>query len=92
MNMQVDENDAVIVRSIIDLAKNLGLHTTAEGVEDANSMVTLRAYGCDTVQGFFVMKPAPVEAIDEWLATQPVDRMPVLQRVRERHVVGAAAS
>ena len=43
-----DENDAVIVRSTIDLARNLGLTVVAEGVESAEIMGELAGLSCDT--------------------------------------------
>ncbi len=44
--------DDTIVRSVIDLGHNLGLHVVAEGVEDALTEHSLRTMGCDSAQGF----------------------------------------
>ena len=59
--------DAVIVRSIIDLAHNLSLEVVAEGVEDEETMKLLVGYGCDTAQGYFFSRPVPREQLGEWL-------------------------
>jgi diguanylate cyclase (GGDEF)-like protein len=62
--MTEDENDAVIVRSTIDLARNLGLEVVAEGVETAEIMQVLADLRCDTAQGYFISRPLPVDALD----------------------------
>ena len=46
-----DKDDAVIVRSTIDLAHNLGLKVVAEGVENVETLKLLRELGCDLAQG-----------------------------------------
>ena len=61
--------DAVIVRSIIDLAHNLSLEVVAEGVEDEETMKLLMGYGCDTAQGYFFSRPVPQQQLGEWLAS-----------------------
>jgi diguanylate cyclase (GGDEF)-like protein/PAS domain S-box-containing protein len=52
-----DREDATIVKTIIQMAKNLNLKTIAEGVEDANVLAVIDAYGCDEVQGYHFAKP-----------------------------------
>jgi diguanylate cyclase (GGDEF)-like protein len=71
MNMCNDENDAVIVRSTIDLAHNLGLKVTAEGVEDRETWEILTTLGCDTSQGYFMSKPQPADRLSQWLIESP---------------------
>jgi diguanylate cyclase (GGDEF)-like protein len=68
--MTADENDAVIVRSTIDLARNLGLDVVAEGVEDAATLAGLGALDCDVAQGFHLSRPLPAAALDAWLAAR----------------------
>ena len=67
MGMEQDEGDAIIVRSTIDLAHNLGLSVVAEGVENAAILERLRALGCDEVQGYHISRPMPAPAFMEWL-------------------------
>jgi diguanylate cyclase (GGDEF)-like protein len=69
LNMQEDENDAVIVRSIIDLARNLGLRVVAEGVETMATWAALREMGCDIAQGYVISRPLPADQLDAWLDT-----------------------
>ena len=68
MQMDNDENDAIIVRSTIDLAHNLGLKVVAEGVESKEISDLLLMLGCDTSQGYYWSKPIPSEEFENWLA------------------------
>jgi diguanylate cyclase (GGDEF)-like protein len=70
MNMIKDENDAVIVRSTIDLGRNLGLKVVAEGVETEEIWSALHALGCDIAQGYYLTRPIPAERLTEWIATR----------------------
>jgi len=69
--MVTNENDAIIVRSTIDLAHNLGLKVVAEGVEDLETLQMLANLGCDTGQGFFFARPMPPEDFSRWLSESP---------------------
>jgi EAL domain-containing protein (putative c-di-GMP-specific phosphodiesterase class I) len=71
MGMSDDESDAVIVRSTIDLARNLGLDVVAEGVESAEAWNDLATLGCDTAQGFFMSRALPAAELERWLADRP---------------------
>jgi diguanylate cyclase (GGDEF)-like protein/PAS domain S-box-containing protein len=48
-----------IVRAVTDLSTRLGMETTAEGVETAGQLETIRAYGCTEVQGYLLGRPLP---------------------------------
>ncbi|MFQ5783879.1 MAG: putative bifunctional diguanylate cyclase/phosphodiesterase [Alphaproteobacteria bacterium] len=71
IHMTEDGNDAVIVRSTVDLAHNLGLKVVAEGVEGDEQLHYLEALGCDLGQGHFVSRPLPVEDFAGWLEASP---------------------
>ncbi|ROR29063.1 putative bifunctional diguanylate cyclase/phosphodiesterase [Inmirania thermothiophila] len=60
-HMTVDESDAIIVRSTIELAHNLGLQVVAEGVGGRETWDVLRGMGCDQGQGFGIVPPLPPE-------------------------------
>jgi diguanylate cyclase (GGDEF)-like protein len=66
--MTTERSNGLIVRSIVDLARNLGLTTVAEGVEDADTMRALTADGCAVAQGYHLSRPLPAEAFDRWYA------------------------
>ena len=71
MRMETNRDDAVPVRSIIELGRNLGLRVTAEGVETESSYETLRRLGCDFAQGFHLSRPVPAEECRRLLETRP---------------------
>ncbi len=59
----VGEDCAVIVRSIVAIARTLGMSVTAEGVETGEQMARLRALGCDEIQGYLISKPSPASDV-----------------------------
>ncbi len=61
------KNKLVIVKSIVDLAHNLGLRVVAEGVETKSQVDTLKSLGCERLQGYYFSKPQPINEIDLWL-------------------------
>jgi EAL domain-containing protein (putative c-di-GMP-specific phosphodiesterase class I) len=66
-DMTTDEQDAIIVRSTIALAHNLGKKVIAEGVEDAAAERLLREMGCDIVQGYHLARPMPLDELIAWI-------------------------
>lgn len=64
-----DERDMAIVRTILAMARNLGLSVVAEGVETAAQLEFLRESGCEEVQGFLLAKPASAESLVGMLKT-----------------------
>jgi EAL domain-containing protein (putative c-di-GMP-specific phosphodiesterase class I) len=69
--MAQDGDASVIVRSVIDLARNLNLRVVAEGVETAEICDRLRQLGCDQLQGYFLGRPMPIDEFELWLAEAP---------------------
>jgi diguanylate cyclase (GGDEF)-like protein/PAS domain S-box-containing protein len=63
--------NAVIVRSTIDLAHNLGLTVIAEGVEDEVTLDALATFGCDSAQGYHFTPALESQALTRWLAQSP---------------------
>jgi diguanylate cyclase (GGDEF)-like protein len=79
MGMCEDTSDATIVRSTIDLGRNLGLETVAEGVESQEAWDALRSHGCMLAQGYFISRPAPADELAELLrgrAKRQADLLP----------------
>jgi EAL domain-containing protein (putative c-di-GMP-specific phosphodiesterase class I) len=58
-----DESGAQLVRTIVELAHKLGMHATAEGVENEGQLQQLRSMGCDFGQGFLFAASQAPEAI-----------------------------
>ena len=71
INMIENQNDAVIVRSTIDLAHNLGLKVIAEGVEQQGIWDRLTALGCDAAQGYLMCRPVSADDCTRWLQESP---------------------
>lgn len=71
MDILSSENDEVIVNATINLAHNLGLHVTAEGVENEEIMTKLTDLGCDLAQGYHLNKPLPVNEFNQWMEEKP---------------------
>jgi diguanylate cyclase (GGDEF)-like protein len=67
LGMEESENDEVIVRSTIDLGRNLGLRVVAEGVETATAWNRLASLGCDIAQGYYLSRPVPAAELTTWL-------------------------
>jgi len=74
MGLVRDRDDAAIVRATIDLAHHMGLAVTAEGVEEASVLETLRRLGCDQAQGNFISPPLPAAALERWIRQEPAPR------------------
>jgi diguanylate cyclase (GGDEF)-like protein/PAS domain S-box-containing protein len=66
-DMVADQQDLVIVRSTINMARNLGMQVVAEGAEDRTTYDTLRGMGCDFVQGYYVSEPLDSARVQECL-------------------------
>ena len=57
-----------LVRTIVEMARALGMGTIAEGVEDGAQLEVLRHAGCEAVQGLLVARPMPLAPLHLWLA------------------------
>lgn len=65
--MTTSKESLAIVRSTIDLAHDLGLKVVAEGIETQENWNQLAALGCGIGQGYFMSKPIPAEAFQNWV-------------------------
>jgi EAL domain-containing protein (putative c-di-GMP-specific phosphodiesterase class I) len=61
-------NDAAIVRSMVDLARGLGLGVVAEGVETEATWKHLLDLGCTSAQGFYLSRPLAADDVLPWMA------------------------
>ncbi|HEY9805178.1 MAG TPA: EAL domain-containing protein, partial [Candidatus Obscuribacterales bacterium] len=68
--MGVDDESAEIVRAIVTLAHNLGIHVTAEGVETAEQLTQLRALECEYGQGYFFFQPLIESVVEKLILTE----------------------
>ncbi len=74
LTMDADDDDAVIVKSTIELAHNLGFKVVAEGVESEAISRMLLALGCDTAQGYHYCKPVNSATFARWLTESPLGK------------------
>jgi EAL domain-containing protein (putative c-di-GMP-specific phosphodiesterase class I) len=63
MSMESDSANMTIVRSTLDLARNLGLQVIAEGVETGSAYRALASFGCDQAQGYWLATPEPAHDV-----------------------------
>jgi EAL domain-containing protein (putative c-di-GMP-specific phosphodiesterase class I) len=75
--MDVEDDDATIVRSIIDLGEALGLRVVAEGVETKSAWEALVRMGCDAAQGWFLSRALPAAEATAWLEQSQRHRAPL---------------
>ncbi|WP_297493008.1 EAL domain-containing protein [Persephonella sp.] len=62
-----DKSDEMIVKTIISMAKNLGMKAVAEGIENEDQLRFLKQEGCDLGQGYYFGKPYPQNEINRIL-------------------------
>jgi EAL domain-containing protein (putative c-di-GMP-specific phosphodiesterase class I)/CHASE2 domain-containing sensor protein len=67
-NAHANASDAVLVRSTVQMAHELGLKVVAEGVETEACLAFLRGIGCDMAQGYLISRPVPADALENLLA------------------------
>lgn len=70
-----DQDDSAIVGAIIDLSRNLGMVSQAEGVESAAQLDALLEAGCDYCQGFHLSEPLPAAEAEQLLADRTGGRL-----------------
>ena len=70
--MLESEDSAELVRTIINMAHNLGMQVVAEGVESEEQFARLRALGCEYAQGYLFSKPVPAAVAEDFLRPEAV--------------------
>jgi diguanylate cyclase (GGDEF)-like protein len=68
ITMADDLNNALIVRSVVDLGHILGLTQAAESVENDTALTAVAGLGCDSAQGYYLSRPLPAADFDTWWA------------------------
>jgi len=72
MDMREQEDNAYIIRSVVDLSHNLKRTVVAEGVEDQETLELLSGLGCDLAQGYFFSEPLPAAELERWMEQRGV--------------------
>lgn len=68
-DLAMDDDDASIVRTIIQMAGNLNLKTIAEGVENEQTLRQLKSMNCDEVQGYYFARPMAADDFAEFASS-----------------------
>ena len=76
LTMHSNADDAMIVKSMIDLGHSLNMKVVAEGIETARAMSTLADLQCDIGQGYHLCRPALAEALMQWYGQHPAHPHP----------------
>lgn len=63
-----EKNDALLVRSTVNLAHQMGLTVVAEGVEDVECLDFLKEIGCDYAQGYYIAKPLEASVLQQFVS------------------------
>ncbi|WP_261132472.1 EAL domain-containing protein [Bacillus sp. Marseille-Q3570] len=71
-NLEEFSSDAAIVRAIITMCEGLNVTVLAEGVETKNQLITLKNFGCDQVQGYYISKPVNPAQIQTFLTGEKI--------------------
>jgi diguanylate cyclase len=79
LTMDSNADDALIVKSMIDLGHSLNMKVVAEGIETARAMSTLADLQCDIGQGYHLCRPALPEALMQWYGQHAVDSLPPIK-------------
>lgn len=90
MDSGVSSESRAVTRSIVDLGRSLGLLSTAEGVEDQDTLDYLQTLGCDLAQGYFISRPMKDVDVPAWYCQREEAREAFrLDSVRDSTLVGS---
>lgn len=65
--IDMPEKETTIVRNVLNMAKELGIQTVAEGIEEKFQVDILKRFGCDMIQGYYFSRPLPADQFEELL-------------------------
>ncbi|GAA3533165.1 putative bifunctional diguanylate cyclase/phosphodiesterase [Zobellella aerophila] len=71
-DLPTDPRAVSLVKTIIELAHNLGMKVTAEGIEEENHLRVLKQLGCDLGQGYHMTRPAAAILMTQYLKARPL--------------------
>lgn len=89
MDIGASAESRAVTRSIVDLGSSLGLLSTAEGVEDQDTLDYLKTLGCDLCQGYFISRPLKDVDVPGWYRQREGERETFrLDSVKESMLLG----
>jgi diguanylate cyclase (GGDEF)-like protein len=89
-SMSDSEEACTLIKTIISLAKNLGLGVTAEGIESAEDAAALQALGCELGQGYLYGRPAAGAVVAEGIERHAAEARAALEDAPTRARAGAS--
>jgi diguanylate cyclase (GGDEF)-like protein/PAS domain S-box-containing protein len=69
--------DSALAETIVRLGQTMNLQTVAEGIEEAGQLETLRTFGCEFGQGFYLSRPLPIAELSDFLLEMTPGRPPL---------------
>lgn len=70
LTASTNEESRTVINSVVSLGRSLKLSSTAEGIENAQTLEYLRGIGCDIAQGYYISRPVPEGEILQWMRTK----------------------
>lgn len=64
----IGRGDADEIAAAVQVAHTAGMRVVAEGIETAEQLQMVRSAGCDRAQGYYIGRPSPDHAFEQWLA------------------------
>jgi diguanylate cyclase len=86
LTMHSNADDAMIVKSMVDLGHSLNMKVVAEGIETAHAANTVADLQCDIGQGYHLCRPALAEALMQWYGEHAVGTRPTIKLVPNGNV------
>lgn len=72
---EMQQQEKIIVSSIINMAKQLNMKVISEGIETEKQMAFLKEICCDMVQGYYYAKPMPIEEFEDFMYNRVIDKI-----------------
>ncbi len=69
----LNERSKIIINQTVQMAKKLGIHTLAEGVETKEQLEFLKQIGCEKIQGYYYSRPLSFAEFEEYMASKHMD-------------------
>jgi len=90
VDMLEDQKSSILLGTIVGMAQALGQTVVAEGVEELDQVMVLKALGCDVIQGYYFSKPVPAHEIPKMAHTGFLKKLKCSDNTFPAHRVNAS--